>query len=174
MESPLALYRRYRPETFADVIGQDHVTTPLRAALAANRVNHAYLFSGPRGCGKTTSARILARTLNCEQAPVADIIRDPVEVAERERLAGAPAYGLPRPPDIFAPSRINSLGLPLSEPTVRTPLEAAMQKALAEPLRVGPLVDGKLVQGASAILVTSPHDRRCRVGSVMEANAEAI
>ena len=72
MESPLALYRRYRPETFADVIGQDHVTTPLRAALANNRVNHAYLFSGPRGCGKTTSARILARTLNCEQAPVAD------------------------------------------------------------------------------------------------------
>ena len=72
MESPLALYRRYRPETFAEVIGQDHVTEPLRAALAANRVNHAYLFSGPRGCGKTTSARILARTLNCEQAPIAD------------------------------------------------------------------------------------------------------
>jgi DNA polymerase-3 subunit gamma/tau len=72
VESPLALYRRYRPETFADVIGQDHVTTPLRAALAANRVNHAYLFSGPRGCGKTTSARILARSLNCAQAPVAD------------------------------------------------------------------------------------------------------
>ena len=72
MESPLALYRRYRPETFADVIGQDHVTTPLRAALANNRVNHAYLFSGPRGCGKTTSARILARALNCEQAPIAD------------------------------------------------------------------------------------------------------
>ncbi len=72
MESPLALYRRYRPETFADVIGQDHVTTPLRAALANNRVNHAYLFSGPRGCGKTTSARILARALNCAQAPTAD------------------------------------------------------------------------------------------------------
>jgi len=72
VESPLALYRRYRPETFAEVIGQDHVTEPLRAALAANRVNHAYLFSGPRGCGKTTSARILARSLNCEQAPVAD------------------------------------------------------------------------------------------------------
>src|SRR4051794_5314182 len=72
MESPLALYRRYRPETFAEVIGQEHVTTPLRAALAGNRVNHAYLFSGPRGCGKTTSARILARALNCEQAPVAD------------------------------------------------------------------------------------------------------
>ncbi len=72
MESPLALYRRYRPETFAEVIGQDHVTEPLRAALAGNRVNHAYLFSGPRGCGKTTSARILARTLNCDQAPVAD------------------------------------------------------------------------------------------------------
>lgn len=72
MESPLALYRRYRPETFAEVIGQDHVTEPLRVALANDRVNHAYLFSGPRGCGKTTSARILARTLNCAQAPVAD------------------------------------------------------------------------------------------------------
>ena len=72
MEPSLALYRRYRPETFAEVIGQDHVTEPLRAALANNRVHHAYLFSGPRGCGKTTSARILARTLNCEKAPVAD------------------------------------------------------------------------------------------------------
>jgi DNA polymerase III subunit gamma/tau len=72
VESPLALYRRYRPETFTEVIGQDHVTEPLRAALAGNRVNHAYLFSGPRGCGKTTSARILARALNCAQAPVAD------------------------------------------------------------------------------------------------------
>ncbi|TSD64340.1 DNA polymerase III subunit gamma and tau [Aeromicrobium piscarium] len=72
MDAPLALYRRYRPETFAEVIGQDHVTDPLRHALAANRVNHAYLFSGPRGCGKTTSARILARALNCEQAPIAD------------------------------------------------------------------------------------------------------
>src|SRR5688500_15420105 len=70
--APLALYRRYRPETFAEVIGQEHVTEPLRAALAGNRVNHAYLFSGPRGCGKTTSARILARALNCDQAPVAD------------------------------------------------------------------------------------------------------
>src|SRR6478752_3822322 len=69
VESPLALYRRYRPETFAEVIGQEHVTTPLRAALNNNRVNHAYLFSGPRGCGKTTSARILARCLNCEQGP---------------------------------------------------------------------------------------------------------
>ncbi|MFT4265522.1 MAG: DNA polymerase III subunit gamma and tau, partial [Nocardioides sp.] len=72
MDSPLALYRRYRPETFQEVIGQEHVTEPLRAALANNRVNHAYLFSGPRGCGKTTSARILARALNCERAPIAD------------------------------------------------------------------------------------------------------
>jgi DNA polymerase-3 subunit gamma/tau len=72
VDSPLALYRRYRPETFAEVIGQEHVTEPLRAALAANRVNHAYLFSGPRGCGKTTSARILARALNCEKAPISD------------------------------------------------------------------------------------------------------
>nr|WP_217361484.1 DNA polymerase III subunit gamma and tau [Aeromicrobium stalagmiti] len=66
------MYRRYRPETFAEVIGQEHVTEPLRHALAGNRVNHAYLFSGPRGCGKTTSARILARALNCEKAPIAD------------------------------------------------------------------------------------------------------
>ncbi|MFC1417824.1 DNA polymerase III subunit gamma and tau [Streptacidiphilus cavernicola] len=65
----LALYRRYRPETYAEVIGQEHVTGPLQQALRNNRVNHAYLFSGPRGCGKTTSARILARCLNCEQGP---------------------------------------------------------------------------------------------------------
>ncbi|MBU4215344.1 MAG: DNA polymerase III subunit gamma and tau [Actinobacteria bacterium] len=62
-----ALYRRYRPETFAEVIGQDHVTAPLRHALRSGQVNHAYLFSGPRGCGKTSSARILARVLNCAQ-----------------------------------------------------------------------------------------------------------
>jgi len=65
----IALYRRYRPETFRDVIGQEHVTEPLMQALRTGRVNHAYLFSGPRGCGKTTSARILARCLNCEQGP---------------------------------------------------------------------------------------------------------
>ncbi|MDO5722532.1 MAG: DNA polymerase III subunit gamma and tau [Actinomycetaceae bacterium] len=64
-----ALYRRYRPETFTEVIGQNHVTEPLMAALRANRVTHAYLFSGPRGCGKTTSARILARCLNCAEGP---------------------------------------------------------------------------------------------------------
>ena len=64
-----ALYRRYRPQTFADVIGQEHVTEPLMQALRTGRVGHAYLFSGPRGCGKTTSARILARCLNCEQGP---------------------------------------------------------------------------------------------------------
>ncbi|MDJ0463496.1 DNA polymerase III subunit gamma and tau [Streptomyces sp. H27-C3] len=67
--SSLALYRRYRPESFAEVIGQEHVTAPLQQALRNNRVNHAYLFSGPRGCGKTTSARILARCLNCVEGP---------------------------------------------------------------------------------------------------------
>lgn len=65
----LALYRRHRPETFEEVVGQEHVTTPLQQALRNDRVNHAYLFSGPRGCGKTTSARILARCLNCEEGP---------------------------------------------------------------------------------------------------------
>ena len=65
----LALYRRYRSATFAEVIGQEHVTEPLSIALSAGRVNHAYLFSGPRGCGKTSSARILARSLNCAQGP---------------------------------------------------------------------------------------------------------
>ncbi|PWH06299.1 DNA polymerase III subunit gamma and tau [Brachybacterium endophyticum] len=64
-----ALYRRYRPESFAEVIGQDHVTVPLMRALRNGRVGHAYLFSGPRGCGKTTSARILARCLNCVEGP---------------------------------------------------------------------------------------------------------
>ncbi len=70
--APLALYRRYRPATFAEVKGQDHVTEPLRQALRGGRVHHAYLFSGPRGCGKTSSARILARSLNCEQGPTPD------------------------------------------------------------------------------------------------------
>ncbi len=68
----LALYRKYRPATFAEVVGQEHVTEPLRTALAGGRVNHAYLFSGPRGCGKTSSARILARSLNCVQGPTPD------------------------------------------------------------------------------------------------------
>ncbi|MEO6885251.1 MAG: DNA polymerase III subunit gamma and tau, partial [Jatrophihabitantaceae bacterium] len=68
----LALYRKYRSATFAEVIGQEHVTDPLRHALTNGRINHAYLFSGPRGCGKTSSARILARSLNCAQGPTAD------------------------------------------------------------------------------------------------------
>ncbi len=65
----LALYRKYRPSTFADVIGQEHVTTPLSNALTSGHIHHAYLFSGPRGCGKTSSARIMARSLNCEKGP---------------------------------------------------------------------------------------------------------
>ncbi|MCV7067745.1 DNA polymerase III subunits gamma/tau, partial [Mycolicibacterium farcinogenes] len=65
----MALYRKYRPASFAEVVGQEHVTEPLSTALTAGRINHAYLFSGPRGCGKTSSARILARSLNCEQGP---------------------------------------------------------------------------------------------------------
>jgi DNA polymerase-3 subunit gamma/tau len=68
----LALYRKYRPATFAEVVGQEHVTEPLRTALAAGRINHAYLFSGPRGCGKTSSARIMARSLNCAEGPTPD------------------------------------------------------------------------------------------------------
>ncbi|MER7436544.1 DNA polymerase III subunit gamma and tau, partial [Pseudonocardia alni] len=68
----LALYRKYRPAKLADVVGQEHVTEPLATALTAGRINHAYLFSGPRGCGKTSSARILARSLNCEQGPTPD------------------------------------------------------------------------------------------------------
>lgn len=68
----LALYRKYRPASFGEVVGQEHVTEPLRRALAAGRINHAYLFSGPRGCGKTSCARIMARSLNCVHGPTAD------------------------------------------------------------------------------------------------------
>src|SRR5438270_210492 len=68
-QSGLALYRKYRPATFAEVKGQEHVTEPLIQALRTGRINHAYLFSGPRGCGKTSSARILARSLNCVKGP---------------------------------------------------------------------------------------------------------
>lgn len=67
--SGVALYRKYRPATFAEVVGQEHVTEPISVALDSNRINHAYLFSGPRGCGKTSSARILARSLNCAEGP---------------------------------------------------------------------------------------------------------
>jgi DNA polymerase III subunit gamma/tau len=70
--SGLALYRKYRPATFAEIKGQEQVTEPLRQALRSGRINHAYLFSGPRGCGKTSSARILARSLNCVQGPTPD------------------------------------------------------------------------------------------------------
>src|SRR4030081_345248 len=89
-QSGLALYRKYRPATFAEVIGQDHVTEPLAQALRSGRINHAYLFSGPRGCGKTSSARILARSLNCEKGPTPE----PCGVCD-SCLALAPAR--PRP-----------------------------------------------------------------------------
>jgi DNA polymerase-3 subunit gamma/tau len=69
MVMSLALYRKYRPSTFGEVIGQDHVTEPLSNALTSDSIHHAYLFSGPRGCGKTSSARIMARSLNCEKGP---------------------------------------------------------------------------------------------------------
>ena len=65
----MALYRKYRPASFAEVVGQEHVTEPLSRALDSGQINHAYLFSGPRGCGKTSSARILARSLNCVEGP---------------------------------------------------------------------------------------------------------
>ena len=68
----LALYRKYRPGSFAEVVGQEHVTEPLQQALRTGRIHHAYLFSGPRGCGKTSSARILARSLNCVDGPTPD------------------------------------------------------------------------------------------------------
>ena len=68
----LALYRRYRPDTLQTVIGQEHVTEPLSRAIDSNKVHHAYLFSGPRGCGKTSTARILARSLNCVKGPTSN------------------------------------------------------------------------------------------------------
>ena len=68
----LALYRRYRPDTLLTVIGQEHVTEPLARAIDSGKVHHAYLFSGPRGCGKTSTARIMARSLNCEKGPTSN------------------------------------------------------------------------------------------------------
>ena len=68
----LALYRRYRPDTLLTVIGQEHVTEPLARAIDSDKVHHAYLFSGPRGCGKTSTARIMARSLNCEKGPTSN------------------------------------------------------------------------------------------------------
>ena len=89
----LALYRKYRPATFAEVLGQDHVTEPLRQALRSGRINHAYLFSGPRGCGKTSSARILARSLNCVNGPTPDPcgvhLANPPRAGRQQGYAGA-------------------------------------------------------------------------------------
>ena len=84
----LALYRRYRPDTFAGVIGQDQVTVPLMRALDEHKLTHAYLFSGPRGCGKTSSARILARCVNCAEGPTSQ----PCGVCEscRDLATGGP------------------------------------------------------------------------------------
>ncbi|GAB2943384.1 hypothetical protein GCM10027280_35110 [Micromonospora polyrhachis] len=85
----LALYRKYRPRTFAEIIGQEHVTEPLSQALRSGRLNHAYLFSGPRGCGKTSSARILARSLNCEKGPTPE----PCGVCDSCRALGGDGAG---------------------------------------------------------------------------------
>ena len=84
-QSGLALYRKYRPATFAEVKGQEHVTGPLTQALRTGRINHAYLFSGPRGYGKTSSARILARSLNWSRVPtpIRAGVCDPVALAPR-------------------------------------------------------------------------------------------
>ena len=65
----IPLYRKYRPQTFLDLVGQEHITTALSNAIKLNKVAHAYLFCGPRGTGKTSSARILAKSLNCVNGP---------------------------------------------------------------------------------------------------------
>ena len=77
--SYLVLARKYRPSTFAEVVGQEHVTRTLRNAFATGRVHHAFLFCGPRGCGKTTLARIVGKALNCQGGSAQGAGRDPVE-----------------------------------------------------------------------------------------------
>jgi RHH-type transcriptional regulator, proline utilization regulon repressor / proline dehydrogenase / delta 1-pyrroline-5-carboxylate dehydrogenase len=112
-----------------------------------------------------------------EEAPIADIVRDPVETAEREwqegKLAGQ--ITLPRPPDLFGRTRRNSLGLALSEQSIRVPLEAEMAKELASQFAAGPIVNGRAVAGGEqAELVLCPHDRRERIGTVRQATREQI
>lgn len=108
-----ALYRRYRPDTFSDMIGQEHVTGPLMQALRSNRVNHAYLFSGPRGCGKTTSARVLARILNCAENSPENLVTLRVGSARRAKswlVAGQVLWTwwrLMLPPTVVLTMRVN-------------------------------------------------------------------
>ena len=83
-----SLYRKYRPQTFADVVGQEHITRTLRNAIEDGSVAHAYLFCGPRGTGKTTTARILAKGLDCEKGPTADPDDTCEQCREPPRRAG--------------------------------------------------------------------------------------
>ena len=106
-----------------------------------------------------------------EEAPVADIIRDPVEVAESEREMPPESRppGLPLPRDIFLPGRLNSIGLPLREPTVRAGLQDEMRTALEAPFAVGPIVDGEMPAGGDELVATWPRRALCVVAVTMSA-----
>lgn len=155
-----AIYRRYHPESFAELFGQTQVTDPLSAALKADRINHAYLFSGPRGCGKTSSARILARCLNCAEVPTdtpcgkcpicTELARggsaslDVVEIDANSHNGVDDARDL-RERSVFAPARDRFKIFILDEAHMVTPQGFnALLKIVEEPH--APIVPQKLVQ----------------------------
>ncbi len=161
---------------YEDVVGPDKLGRACRiyAPVGGHEDLLAYLVRRLLENGANTS---FVNRLADEEAPVADIIRDPVEAADLEREQG-PATNDPLQPSplaIYGEGRRNSLGLPLSEPSVRASLAAEMTKALDGSFAVGPLVDGRAITGGpDAALVACPHDRRTRIGTVREADAATI
>ncbi len=161
---------------YDDVVGPDKLGRACRiyAPVGGHEDLLAYLVRRLLENGANTS---FVNRLADEEAPVADIIRDPVEVADAERETG-PAPGeavLPQPLAIFGTARRNSAGIPLSEPSVRAKVAAEMATALEGSFAVGPVVDGRAISGGTeATLVSCPHDRRERVGTVREADAATI
>ncbi|HEX7075702.1 MAG TPA: bifunctional proline dehydrogenase/L-glutamate gamma-semialdehyde dehydrogenase PutA [Hyphomicrobiaceae bacterium] len=160
---------------YEEVVGRGKLNRPCRvyAPVGGHEDLLAYLVRRLLENGANTS---FVNRLADEEAPVADIIRDPVEMAESERELPPEARPsrLPRPPEIYGPARRNSLGLPLSEPTVRSALQAEMAEALQQPLAVGPIIGGETPAGGEELIATCPHDHRRELGTVRLADADMV